>query len=148
MIDLSFRMPGLSFAARLEDKALNRLFDLAMRHLDSPARWEFDKKGGPSEAAGMSWFLSLIGSPAAVKAKIQADACLSPALKAAFVEICDDKPWCSQDGYFIRISGSGHSGYGSSIASLVVERVQLAPEPAPAPVETPAESAAPAPATG
>ena len=45
MIDLSFRMTGLSFAARLEDKALNRLFDLAMRHLDRARHvWSLTRK--------------------------------------------------------------------------------------------------------
>lgn len=81
----------------------------------------------------MSWFLNLVGSPAAVKAKIEADTCLSASLKAAIIEICNDNDWSGKPSDTIRVKGSGHCGSGSSITSLEVERVILAPEPAKTP---------------
>lgn len=80
----------------------------------------------------MSWFINAIGTPTAVKDAVQKNGTLSPALKAAFVEICDDKPYDGmiQDG--LQIEGSGHGVQGSYINSLKVVRFQLAKEPVPA----------------
>lgn len=77
----------------------------------------------------MSWSLNLIGSPAAVKAALEKNLQLSPALKAAIAEICDDTGWDGKPSTAIRVSGSGHCGSGSSISRLEVERVVMAPEP-------------------
>jgi hypothetical protein len=41
----------------------------------------------------MSWFLNIVGTPAACKAALQKDTVLSPKLKDALSEICDDKLW-------------------------------------------------------
>jgi hypothetical protein len=90
----------------------------------------------------MSWFIKAIGTPAAVKAKIQKDPCLAPSLKTALCEMCDDKPWDGSPQNGIAIEGSGHSGQGSSITSLKVERFEIAPEPPAPPVATPAEPVA------
>lgn len=80
----------------------------------------------------MSWFIKSVGTPAAVKAAIQKDPSLSANLKAALSDMCDDPPYDRSGHDTISIEGSGHSGQGSYINSLRVERFTLAKEPAPA----------------
>jgi hypothetical protein len=81
----------------------------------------------------MSWFLNLVGTPAALKAALAKETNLSEHLRAALLEMCDDKPWNSET--HLRIHGSGHAGGGSSISSLTVERLNVLAE---APAEAPA----------
>lgn len=91
----------------------------------------------------MSWHINAIGTRGAVKAALQKDTNISPALKAALLEICDDKAYdVGQDG--MQIKGSGHGGQGSYIHELMVLRFVLAKEdPASQPAVTTSTTTAP-----
>ncbi len=79
----------------------------------------------------MSWAIKAIGSTEAVKTAIQKNQSLTPSLKAALSEMCDDKPWGNSGHNGLFVEGSGHGGEGSYINALKVERITIAYPDAP-----------------
>lgn len=74
----------------------------------------------------MSWFIKTVGTADAVKAEVEKNSTLSPKLKDALLEILSEPGYILADPEAFLIEGSGHSGTGSSITSLKVERMKLA----------------------
>lgn len=79
----------------------------------------------------MTWFLDLVGSPPDVKAAIQKEMLISPSLRAALCDMCDDRYSSSSYLNGLRVRGNGHSGECSYIGTLEVERLHILPKSKP-----------------
>ncbi len=81
----------------------------------------------------MSWGITAIGSSAAIKAELAKQQTMSPAIKAAIIEVLEDPNYSSDktsNGFHLQ--AYGHSGEGSNIGKIEVQRIRILPDPIPA----------------